>query len=382
MGIEGPGADPVQLQDTFVAKEEIQDPCFILGNKPGPYVEEVSRSLYMQLGARIAFVGIDARTERTRHQVNYPETYDLIFQRVSSGLTASPGIKHLIVLLGVPIAYPRLAWLENIFTSPLIAPIRLLNKRFGLAGGLFNHFDGQVDLLDDLDDHYTARQHKDERRQLIVRLQELSHEYNVRVTILGGDVHLAAVGRFYSNLSLEVPVEHDHRYMANVISSAITNKPPPKAIANLLARRNKIHHLDKATDETLMVMFDKDPGSEEKTPASNRVTMPSRNFAILTETESTLQDMDGEAAVNDHSAHLSQAPKSGHNSLHVGEENAGTKHAAASGLHAGMFPGGLDVCIRVEKNQHDREGKTLGYGFSSKFPRIKERRLGVQLLTT
>ena len=36
----------------------------IIGAKPGPYVEEHSRSIYCQLGARIAFVGIDARNDR------------------------------------------------------------------------------------------------------------------------------------------------------------------------------------------------------------------------------------------------------------------------------------------------------------------------------
>lgn len=35
--------------------------------------------------------------------------------------------------------------------------VRLANKRFGLAGGLFNNFDGSVDLMDDLDDHYTGK---------------------------------------------------------------------------------------------------------------------------------------------------------------------------------------------------------------------------------
>ena len=74
----------------------------------------------MRLGARQSFLGIDARTERTRHQVNYPETYDLIFERVQSDLsTASKNeVTNLLVLLGVPIAYPSLIWLENIFTSP------------------------------------------------------------------------------------------------------------------------------------------------------------------------------------------------------------------------------------------------------------------------
>ena len=91
---------------------------------------------------------------------------------------------------------------------------------------MFNHFDGSVDLLDDLDDHYTARTHKRERNLLIERLQTVCAEFSVRLTILGGDVHLAALGRFYSNPNLHIPVEADHRYMVNVVSSAITNKPP------------------------------------------------------------------------------------------------------------------------------------------------------------
>ncbi|KAI9771533.1 MAG: hypothetical protein M1839_002776 [Geoglossum umbratile] len=92
----------------------------------------------MRLGKRIAFLGVDTRTERTRHQINYPETYDLIFNRLNTELGRNPGeIEHLIILLGVPIAYPRLVWLENILRSPIIGPIRFLNKRFGIASGLY-----------------------------------------------------------------------------------------------------------------------------------------------------------------------------------------------------------------------------------------------------
>src|SRR6201999_1351074 len=104
-------------------------------------------------------------------------TYDKIMARLDSELTAANGeITHLILLLGVPIAYPRLARLENDLTSPIIAPLRLLNKRFGVAGNFFNQFDGQVDLLDDLDDHYTARQHKRERREFVLRLQRFAKQ--------------------------------------------------------------------------------------------------------------------------------------------------------------------------------------------------------------
>jgi len=66
--------------------------------------------MFARLGARMALLGIDARTERTRHQVNYPETYDQIFSRVRQELSdaARSGnpFKHMILLLGIPIAYP------------------------------------------------------------------------------------------------------------------------------------------------------------------------------------------------------------------------------------------------------------------------------------
>ncbi|KAJ5995719.1 hypothetical protein N7481_002696 [Penicillium waksmanii] len=358
------GVDPRQVENVYVLENQEEDDSWITGKRPGPYVEERSRSLYMRFGKRIGFVGLDARTERTRHQVNYPDTYKLIFDRLESEISASNGdIKHLVVLLGVPIAYPRLAWLENILTSPLIAPIRLLNKRFGVAGGLFNDFDGQVDLLDDLDDHYTARQHKRERRELVQRLQELARAHSVRVTILGGDVHLAAIGRFYSHPKLNLSGENDHRFIVNVVSSAITNKPPPKAVANLLARRNKIHRLDRTCDETLMPFFDKQPGGIEKSATWNKVTMPSRNFAILTEAVAPTANGDGVVGIE--SAKLNTLPKDGHAPLHKGEVEAGSTHSAADGIssNSGMY-GGLDVAVRVEIDPQNREGATEGYGFS------------------
>ncbi|RMD44703.1 hypothetical protein DV735_g431, partial [Chaetothyriales sp. CBS 134920] len=366
------GIDPRQVENTYVYNRTSDDPSWIVGKKPGPYVEERSRSIYKRLGKRIAFVGIDARTERTRKQVNYPETYDLIFNRLRSELTAARGeIKHVILLLGVPIAYPRLAWLENILSSPLIAPIRLLHKRFGFAGGFFNSFDGGVDLLDDLDDHYTAKHHKKERRELIVRLQQVSEDFSVRITILGGDVHLGALGRFYSNPEVNIAPEHDPRYMANIISSAITNKPPPKAVANLLARRNKIHHLrDGKTDETLLALFNKQPGGVLKSAANNFNTMPSRNYATITEISDgpsqngTAQNGVSQNGVNGNSGHKTYG-HDGHQPLHAGEDGAGTEHPAADGVSShGVFKYGLNVSLRVEIDNQDRQGKTQGYGLS------------------
>ncbi|EGP91492.1 unnamed protein product [Zymoseptoria tritici ST99CH_1A5] len=381
---ETTAADSVQLKDTYVMVADQEDPSFIMGQSPGPYVEERSRSIYCQLGKRICFLGVDARTERTRHQVNYPETYNKIFGRASDEIAKSNGaIKHMVLLLGVPIAYPRLQWLENILSSPLIGPIKLLNKRFGVGGGLFNDFDGSVDLLDDLDDHYTAHQHKKERKVLILRLQELAKKHSVRITILGGDVHLAAIGRFYSNPKLKIPAEQDWRYMPNIISSAITNKPPPQAVANLLAKRNKIHHLDHETDETLLEMFDKNPGEgeqgvEPKTASTNHATMPSRNYAIICESNSHAAQTNGTNGMNGAANGVShelgntadnthfELPKNMREALHKGESNCGTKHQAAQGVEKTGLAGvdGLDVTIRVEISQGDRTGRTEGYGIS------------------
>lgn len=241
---------------------------------------------------------------------------------------------------------------------------------------------------------------------------------SVRVTILGGDVHLAALGRFYSNPSLNIPCENDHRYMANIVSSAIVNKPPPQAIANLLARRNKIHHLDHETDETLLKLFNKDPGESNKTAAHNQVTMPSRNFAMITENspnnapragqpdqqtpkpqftqpQAQIHESQSEqylrpvtAATNGQSAVSattncngtaasvftkssikSKKSKHGkidaHNPISAGEFSCGTGHRAAQdGEHGRENDGSLDICIRVEIDQHNEKGLTESYGLT------------------
>lgn len=40
------------------------EPSWLLGAAPGPYIEELSRNLFMYLGKGLAFLGLDCRTER------------------------------------------------------------------------------------------------------------------------------------------------------------------------------------------------------------------------------------------------------------------------------------------------------------------------------
>lgn len=44
---------------------QADEPSWLLGAAPGPYINELSRSVFMSLGKKIAFLGMDCRTERT-----------------------------------------------------------------------------------------------------------------------------------------------------------------------------------------------------------------------------------------------------------------------------------------------------------------------------
>jgi hypothetical protein len=77
-----------------------EEPSWLLGTKPGPYIEQLSRSVFMFRGRRVAFLGLDCRTERTQDEILGERTWDLIFERCRKEIVKGE-TKHLIVLLGV-----------------------------------------------------------------------------------------------------------------------------------------------------------------------------------------------------------------------------------------------------------------------------------------
>ncbi|KAK4144793.1 uncharacterized protein C8A04DRAFT_11218 [Dichotomopilus funicola] len=257
---------------------EKSEPSWLLGVRPGPYINELSRSLFMSLGGKIALLAVDARTERTREAVMRDDTWKKIMDRCYGEIDKGR-VEHLLVLLGVPIAYPRLVWLENLLTSRVMDPVKALAK-LGMFGGLLNRFDGGVEVLDDLDDHWTAKNHKHERSIVMEDLQDLAADKSIRVTVLSGDVHLAAVGQFYSNPKLGLAKHKDFRYIPNIISSAIVNTPPPDLLADVLNKRNKVHHFDKETDEDMIPIFAH--GVDGK-PRNNKHLLPHRNWCAIRE---------------------------------------------------------------------------------------------------
>jgi len=212
---------------------------------------------------------LDCRAERKLGRICSDEQYNRIFDRL---YTLPPRVEHLVVQLGIPIAYPRMVFLESALSSkfnPLVTLGR--SGSFGLKG-FVNKFNGDAELLDDLNDHWTSKHNKAERNHLIERLQRFALSRRIRISFISGDVHCAAVGMFKTlkkgKKSSTLSPTSDHRYMLNVVTSAIVNTPPPNGVLTLVnslstKRHRTLHHVD--TDEEMFPLFDKDTdGSKPK----------------------------------------------------------------------------------------------------------------------
>ncbi|KAI6103548.1 hypothetical protein F5141DRAFT_1189861 [Pisolithus sp. B1] len=249
----------------------------------GPFVGLPSHSFLAPLGPNVHILMLDCRAERRKDRVcsdaQYRKMYDHIKQLPSS-------VEHLIVQLGIPIAYPRLVFLETALDSklnPLIALGR--NRTFGLSG-LVNKFNSEAELLDDLNDHWTAKVHKKERNFFIQELQGIAKMKRLRITFLSGDVHCAAVGvlKTYTGGkgNAEVPPLVDFRYMINVVTSAIVNTPPPVAViamvSTLATKMHKTLHYAQ-TDETMMPIFTHEPDGTVR--FKNKYIMGRRNWCAV-----------------------------------------------------------------------------------------------------
>lgn len=286
-----------QHQMSMDEPAHLEDPSWILSKQDGMFIKQKNHSAYMRLGREISLLGVDCRTERRLTEIVSSSTYKLIFLRLEAELSKATEVKHLLVMLGVPILYPRLVWLEKILNSKILKPVRGLATRGILAKGLVNEFDGSVEVLDDLNDHWCSKHHKAERNNLVKMLTEFGARHGVRITILSGDVHLCCFGRMKTkihhhphahfanpeeteahNKDVTENPEHDPRLMFNVISSAIINAPPPDAMAGLLDRRSKIHHFDRYTDEDVVPIFHCNPDGSER---SNHQFLNKRNWSDL-----------------------------------------------------------------------------------------------------
>ena len=169
-------------QQSIMDETEATEPSWIIGEKPGPYIGELSRSLFMHVGSKAALLAVDCRMERTEHDVVSDATWEKIVNRLYAELRRGQ-VEHLLGLVGIPVAYPRLVWLEDVLTSRMMDPVKALG-RMGMFGKMMNNIDGGVEVLDDLNDHWTAKNHKQERSVVIEDLQDLAIDKSLRITLL------------------------------------------------------------------------------------------------------------------------------------------------------------------------------------------------------
>ncbi|QRV86604.1 transcription factor btf3 [Ceratobasidium sp. AG-Ba] len=247
----------------------------------GPWIPAPSHSLLTYMGPKVWMLLLDCRAERRKDLVCSQTTYDRVFWHLNQ---LPHGVEHVIIQLGIPIAYPRMNFLETALESKL-NPLTSLAQKGSLGlSGFVNKFNKDPELLDDLNDHWTAKSHKKERNWFVERVQEYARNRHIRVTFLSGDVHCAAVGYFKTLVRAKARAldpANDHRYMLNVVTSAIVNTPPPAAVltmVGMLADRvhKTMHYVD--TDESMLPLFQNDTTGQ---PLKQKFIMGRRNYTSV-----------------------------------------------------------------------------------------------------
>lgn len=244
----------------------------IIGNHAA-YVQYPHTSFLTYFGPKQYLLLVDCRSERKVHQICSKESYDKIFDCVRK---MPEGVEHLVILLGVPLAYPRMVFLERTLSSSF-NPLIMLAK--GLKPGFTNKFNGQVELLDDLNDHWCAGPHKRERNGLVERVQKISLEKHVRCSYISGDVHACGVGVFFGYHQHDPKL--DPKYSLAVITSAIVNAPPPPAVISMLNKLASKKHRSLfylGTKESMVPLFDTDLAGK---PHKDKYIMGARNWCAV-----------------------------------------------------------------------------------------------------
>ncbi len=160
---------------------------------------------------RLAILAPDMRSGRTQHQVISKQDWNAIYGWLDALVEKHKkghGPKHLLFLSSIPVIYPSLRGVEGVLAA----------------------IPGEQELEDDLRDHWCSRLHYGEQCRLVRRLFDFAKKAHCRVTILSGDVHVAAMGRVTSVL----PEHGTGVYVARInqlISSAIVHTPPTLAQA-------------------------------------------------------------------------------------------------------------------------------------------------------
>lgn len=152
-------------------------------------------------------------------QVLSPRSWQAVYRWLVAQ-EAAGDMKHLFVMSSIPVVHPS---------------FELLEKLLGILPG-------RQEIEDDLRDHWTSPPHRAERLRLIHRLLQ-SGGKGVRVTILSGDVHVAAVGVIESERG---EGQQGGRVINQLTSSGIVHPAPPGVVLFFLEQAcQKVEAIDR-----------------------------------------------------------------------------------------------------------------------------------------
>lgn len=146
----------------------------------------------------LGIVAPDLRSERRLDRV----MGDAGWRWLERTLDGMRDCRRLLLMLSVPLVNLDLSWLERLF--------RLVP--------------GEPSFQDDLRDQWMSHVHREEWRRMAGALCGFAADSGVPVTIVSGEIHLAALGR----------LEHDGVAVDQLISSGIAHPPPPRGFARAL----------------------------------------------------------------------------------------------------------------------------------------------------
>jgi hypothetical protein len=200
------------------------------------FVGEGSFSFVYMAGDDLMLIGVDGRSERlvneaepARSQMTSPRSWDLIFARAEA---APRTCRHALVIFGAPVVFPDLKGLEQVVEG--LSEGAAAEVLAALLPSVRRSPQRRLDLKDDLRDQPGSPYNRRERDAAVARLHDLARRRAIRVTFVGGDVHLGGFG-FMCSAGPHVDPASDHRFAMQWISSPITNLPASGALKNLLA---------------------------------------------------------------------------------------------------------------------------------------------------
>ena len=210
-------------------------------------------------GLRIGALGLlvlDMRSERRPRsddtqgvllpeQVLSGKSWDAVYRWLDAQ-EAAGGLAHLFVMSSIPVVHPGL---------------ELIEKVLGILPG-------QQEMEDDLRDHWSSSPHRAERLRLIHRLLQVAGR-GARVTILSGDVHVAALGVIES--IRDEGGGGNARVINQLTSSAIVH--PTSSAMEVFVLEHVARHVEQVDRGITTRMLD--------FPTTNRCVMARRNFLTL-----------------------------------------------------------------------------------------------------